>query len=93
MRAPVDSPLHEQTMRNHPSDATVVPNPVADILNIKGILGDKISFVIYDEMGKMVKIGTIFAPHQINVANLYPGTYILRLYNGESFEYIKFLKE
>ena len=47
----------------------------------------------YDAMGKMIKIGTIFVGHQINVANLHPGTYVLRLFNGDSFEHIKFLKE
>jgi len=55
--------------------------------------GPKASFIIYDAMGKMVKIGTIFATHQINVANLCPGAYIIRLCNCGSFEYIKFIKE
>lgn len=38
---------------------------------------------IYDEMGKMVKIGTIFAPYQISVIDLPIGTYVLRINHAE----------
>lgn len=93
MRAPVVTPFHEQSMREQHSNIRITPNPVVEVLNLEGVSDEKASFIIYDAMGKMVKIGTIFATHQINVANLCPGAYIIRLCNCGSFEYIKFIKE
>ncbi len=70
------------------------PNPVNDILNIKGeiVLDHELKIEILDMQGKVHKKEVLTSLNGINVSNLKTGMYICRIYNSDKIENIKFLK-
>ena len=70
---------------NEGVDVAVYPNPVKDIMNIKGIDEDEL-FSIYDTNGKLVYSGK---GNKANVVGLNSGVYIVKLRNGKSIRIIK----
>lgn len=78
--------------KDHSLDISVSPNPALDNIVVSGVNKES-SYVIYDTMGKIVKIGIIKHPYQIGVAQLLQGTYILRVTTGDYHSYVKFIKQ
>ena len=93
MQAPDATLLYTDVEDKKSSSVKIKPNPVVESLGVEGLNNEEVSFAIYDSMGKLVRIGMIFAPYQIGVSDLQRGTYILRLYDGGNFIYLKFIKE
>ena len=69
---------------------SIYPNPVNDVLNIKGDISKAKSVKIYDISGKLVKdISNPFMNQKsIDVRSLLPNTYILNI-DGKSVKFIK----
>lgn len=68
------------------------PSPAKDEIVVAGI-NNNCKYIIYDSMGKIVKIGVLDAPYSINVAQFLQGTYILRTSMNDGYSYVKFLKQ
>lgn len=68
----------------------IYPNPVTDILNVKGEISNARSAKIYDLSGKLIKaINNPFANQKsIDVNSLLPNIYILNI-DGKSIKFIK----
>lgn len=65
-------------------EVSVYPNPMSDILNIKASIFDDVSYSLYDAAGRLVledKLSSDITP--IEVSQLAPGNYSLRLNNSE----------
>ncbi|AZA77018.1 T9SS C-terminal target domain-containing protein [Chryseobacterium sp. G0186] len=69
----------------------IYPNPVNDILNISGLSGET-QFEIHNAVGQIVKKGQV-NEHQVRVADLSKGTYIITIQNAKVSESIKFIKK
>ncbi|REC50342.1 M43 family zinc metalloprotease [Chryseobacterium pennipullorum] len=67
------------------------PNPVSDLLTVTGLSGDT-RFEIHNAVGQVVKKGKI-NDHQIRVADLAKGVYIITIQNAKVSESIKFIKK
>jgi hypothetical protein len=65
-------------------EATVFPNPTADVLNIQTSQFENVSYILYDVKGVLVKQGNLSAEETpIEVSELASGSYSLILNNGE----------
>lgn len=93
LRAPMAQGISNGENDIRQSRILVSPNPVSDKLTVYGIDTENSSYIIYDNMGKLVKAGKLATPWQINVSNLPRGTYVLRIYCENSCEYVKFIKK
>ncbi|MGU3377577.1 M43 family zinc metalloprotease [Chryseobacterium sp. M5A1_1a] len=69
----------------------IYPNPVNDVLSITGLSGET-QFEIHNAVGQIVKKGKI-NDHQIRVADLVKGTYVITIQNAKISESIKFIKK
>ncbi len=67
------------------------PNPADDILHITKV-SDKAKFEIHNAVGQIVKSGQI-NNHQVRVAELLKGTYIITIIDKDISESIKFIKK
>ena len=73
-------------IENHvPSyEATIYPNPAEDFLNIQASLYDGVSYVLYDEMGKLILQGRLLSEKtSLEVSQLATGRYSLILNNSK----------
>ncbi|WP_160317952.1 T9SS type A sorting domain-containing protein [Chryseobacterium sp. ERMR1:04] len=77
----------DEVHANH-SSVSIYPNPVADIIHVKGVKDQK--FNIYNTVSQSVKRGEI-KQGKINVQDLSKGIYILKI--GDQKEGYKFIKE
>jgi len=80
-----------------PVEVSLFPNPASDILNIKfeSPLDGKLDITILDSHGRLVKIDVIeatMAEKQINLQDLSPGVYYLRLTKGRLVNVYKVVK-
>lgn len=66
---------------------TIYPNPVKNLLNIKG---EYDSLEIYNVLGEVVIISD--GENKINVSGLTPGTYIIKAYYNENVQTYKIIK-
>lgn len=66
----------------------IYPNPSKDFLRVEG-LSNETGFKIFNEVGALVKSGTINNNESVDVKNLNKGTYILKLESGKSLKFIK----
>ena len=68
---------------HYPSyEATIFPNPTSDLLNIKTITFENVTYALYDAQGKLIlqdKLSSEQTP--IQVTQLAPGSYSLTLSN------------
>lgn len=78
------------TANTNKKEISVYPNPVKETLNIGAAASDKVSVVIYDLTGKMVKTSTAT---KINVSNLPKGSYIVEITTGNTTVSKKIIKE
>lgn len=79
---------------NHNVSILVTPNPATNYIHISGISSDRMSYIIYDDLGKLIKVGIIFESNDIDISSLKQGTYMLRLNNIENYyTYVKFIKQ
>lgn len=70
----------------------ISPNPARDKIVINGI-DNSCTYIIYDAMGKISKVGILDYPYHIKVAQLLHGTYILKVITDDSYSFVKFLKQ
>lgn len=79
-----------QNMLKEEKTLKAYPNPVTDILMIDGDPGKEYFYQLYDKNGKMLKEGK-FVNNQINISNLLPDIYLIRINNSK--EAIKIIKK
>ena len=73
-------------IENHvPSyEAIIYPNPAEDFLNIQASLYEDVSYVLYDEMGKLILQGRLLSEKtSLEVSQLATGRYSLILNNSK----------
>ena len=73
-------------IENHvPSyEAIIYPNPAEDFLNIQASLYENVSYVLYDEMGKLILQGRLLTEKtSLEVSQLATGRYSLILNNSK----------
>ena len=64
--------------------AIIYPNPTEDFLNIKASLYEDVSYVLYDEMGKLILQGRLLSEQTaLEVSPLATGRYSLVLSNSK----------
>jgi len=75
-------------------DVSVFPNPVSTILNIE-VVGEskKMSIEILNIMGQIVFKGIFFKKMEVKASNFSTGIYLIKISDGKSFEYKKFIKD
>jgi PKD-like domain len=77
------------------SGITVSPNPVEEVLEIRGIVGEVKSYALFDMAGRAAnfvlekRTDTYAAP----VRHLSQGMYVLRLHVGDQIQQVKFVKK
>lgn len=74
------------SIENHvPSyEAIIFPNPTEEFLNIKASLYENISYLLYDEMGKLILKGNLLSEETaLELSPLATGRYSLILSNGK----------
>lgn len=72
---------------------TVYPNPSHDRLFVQSAIAEQLSFGIFSIDGKLISNGVIISGGSIPVADLSPGTYLLRLeQNAEPGQSVRFVK-
>lgn len=71
---------------------SISPNPAKEKLVIEGLY-NYCTYIIYDAMGRIEKMGILYYPYHIDVAQLLQGTYILKVTSDNVNSYIKFLKQ
>ena len=84
-----------------PNSMLLLPNPVRDNLKIRIVINSNlpVKFEISDVLGKtmMTEItgasSADFFDYDMNVSNLYSGTYIIKAVSGKEVMYQKFIKE
>jgi len=65
-------------------EATIYPNPAEDFLNIQASLYENLSYVLYDEMGKLILQGRLLSEKtSLEVSQLATGRYSLILNNSK----------
>jgi hypothetical protein len=65
-------------------EAIIYPNPTEDFLNIQASSYENISYVIYDEMGKLILQGQLFTEKtSFDINHLATGRYSLILSNSK----------
>lgn len=72
----------------------IYPNPVSDelIIEIKGC-NEKMNFEILNVIGQVVFKGNLVEKTSVQTRNLEFGTYLIKLENGEVFEFRKIIKQ
>ncbi|MDR2835563.1 MAG: InlB B-repeat-containing protein [Bacteroidales bacterium] len=65
---------------NFEEQISLFPNPASDILNISGIKNNS-EITIFDLSGRIIQISTIDGDNSINVKNLFPGLYLIKIQN------------
>lgn len=95
----MQSPLRYDSIKEHSNSyeevkrkISISPNPARDKIVINGI-DNSCTYIIYDAMGKISKVGILDYPYHINVAQLLQGTYILKVITDDSYSFVKFLKQ
>ena len=74
---------------------SISPNPVSDKLTVNIKQGHKIEYVQYeiiDIFGKKIQKGKININSKIDVSNLSPSVYIIRLISSNNYSTLKFIK-
>tara|TARA_Y100000389_G_scaffold19583_1_gene16942 strand:- start:434 stop:901 length:468 start_codon:yes stop_codon:yes gene_type:complete len=65
-------------------EATIYPNPAEDFLNIQASLYENVSYLLYDEMGKLILQGRLLSEKtSLEVNQLATGRYSLILNNSK----------
>ncbi|MCC6939972.1 MAG: T9SS type A sorting domain-containing protein [Flavobacteriales bacterium] len=84
------------TFMDHASSGTITitPNPASDRITIGGLDCSTCSVSVYDISGRIVRIDRL-APSRptLAIADLLPGTYILRIESGPSMQTFRFVKD
>jgi hypothetical protein len=79
--------LNDPTLASLPL-LEVYPNPSAEVLNVKGP-NEKLTYIIFNALGKTVKSGAFTAQTQIDIQDLPSGTYILKCSSVSGQNFIK----
>jgi hypothetical protein len=72
----------------------IYPNPVSDelVISMQGN-NETVQFEIFNSIGQIVYKGSFIEKTVVQVDGFLPGIYIVKLYNGKTFEYEKFIKK
>lgn len=72
----------------------VYPNPISNELNIE-VQGnnENLAFEILNSIGQVVYKGNIMKKNTLQTKNFAPGVYLVKLTNGQTFEFKKIIKE
>jgi hypothetical protein len=71
---------------------TLYPNPARDLIHISGL--EQINLQIYESSGRMIRlIENYNAGDAINIQELSPGLYLVRIEEASSASYLKLLKQ
>lgn len=74
-------------------DVTISPNPVKDILKIRGdFVKNAYALDVYDLSGQAIEVEADLATKSINVTNLNKGMYLLKIFNGNNQITKRFVK-
>ncbi|MDW5288787.1 T9SS type A sorting domain-containing protein [Formosa sp. PL04] len=71
--------------------ASIYPNPVKDVINIKNLSFKDYDFLIFDYSGKLLKQGN--SKTSINISDLSSGVYILKIINNDLSETFRVIKD
>lgn len=64
-------------------EATILPNPTSELLNIRTSTFENVTYTLYDAQGKLVMQDILSAEQTpIRISQLAPGSYALTLNNG-----------
>lgn len=74
-----------------PNELSAFPNAVSDILNIKTSISDTLSISVYNLLGKQVK--REISIKQIDMSDLAPGLYVVRVRAGLKVANLKIVKK
>jgi hypothetical protein len=70
----------------------IYPNPVQDVLQIKGLPDEINTIKILDLQGKVVFETTLYNANQLDISNLKNGFYFIQIDNSYTSVRIKFFK-
>jgi hypothetical protein len=76
-----------------PGDVRLAPNPASGHLRIIGLDGPETRYALTDVQGRLVRTGTLAAAPAMDVADLAPGVYVLRIARPEGAVRLRFVKE
>ncbi|WP_299333075.1 FG-GAP-like repeat-containing protein [uncultured Psychroserpens sp.] len=81
------------SLENSLTDELIIyPNPAKDVINIKSLeLNDSAIYTVFDITGKRV-LNSKLESSSIDISNLTPGNYILRIISGTKIKSQKFIK-
>ncbi|MFA9390649.1 MAG: T9SS type A sorting domain-containing protein [Prolixibacteraceae bacterium] len=75
-----------------PTNPTIYPNPVSNVLNVHVENGSTVNYHIYDLFGHQIIEGNLLNP-AIDVSGLARGTYLLKLTNVHKIDIKRFVKK
>ncbi len=81
--------VRQLSIVNDQLSISIFPNPVTNVLNVKGLINSLNNITITDMLGKVVLQLNHTAQKSINVANLNAGTYFIKINNESIFKFIK----
>lgn len=84
--------INESNNTTNSANLFVYPNPISDELIIETAGNNKLDFEIYNVLGESVFKGNLINRAIINIGKLASGLYIIKLENGTTFEFKKFIK-
>ena len=67
---------------------SLFPNPSSAFIEVSG-LSQSDEYIIYNTLGKEVSTGDISTTEKIDVSDLTPGFYILKLCSGKAFRFVR----
>jgi len=72
--------------------STLYPNPARDLIHVSGV--EKVNISLYESTGKLLmQLENYIAGDPINIQNLSPGLYLLKVGEGRSAFFLKLLKQ
>lgn len=90
----INGKLGTEDIKNENNEFVIYPNPVKNTLYIKLNSEEKIkSTSIYDFSGKKVLEGNLDSSYGINVSQLSPGAYIIKILTSKEVKKYKFIKK
>ena len=76
------------------SELTIGPNPVNDVLYIKGLSEKNVEISIYSISGVMIKVGVYFGSDlKVDFSDIQSGLYIVKISDGDRSRSLRIMKE
>lgn len=84
--------MNESNNTTNSANLLVYPNPISEEIIIETAGNNKLDFEIYNVLGESVFKGNLTNRAIINISKFASGLYIIKLENGKTFEFKKFIK-